>query len=88
MKRQELMVLLMVAEGRGDDLFQIFDRTLLKQWVLALLEKGMLVSTRANAEEVLNGTWIVTDKGHIYLHALDTVPLPQAAWSMCQITGE
>lgn len=86
MNRQELIVLLMVAESRTDDLHQIFDRELIRAWLAILRVKGMIADN--HRDDPLDGEPKLTDKARVFLAALDTVPLPQAGWNMAQITGE
>lgn len=86
MKPNELIVVLMVREGRADDLFQIFDRELLRALAAVLQLKGLL--TPATGFDPLAGELKVTDKTRLYLDALQTVPLPRMELVMGQITGE
>jgi hypothetical protein len=86
MNRQELIVLLMVAENRTDDLHQIFDRELIRAWLAILRVKGMIADNHRN--DPLEGEAKLTDKARAYLAALDTVPLPTQEWRMGQIVGE
>lgn len=83
MKRNELIVLLIIAEGRGDELFQMMKRDEVLKTYDALVEMQLLEPSPYAAKISMK----ITDRARAFLGALDTLPLPQATWTMVH-TGE